>query len=90
MRKRLYLYLANALIFMGSLWQLEIADLCLTNGWPFGYLFTFLQFPLSMVWAVRDFWMMMLLGSFLLASAESLYWAIKRDREPSLTWNKVG
>jgi hypothetical protein len=78
MRRHCYLLILCSLVFMGSLWQLEIADLCLTNGWPFGYLFCLIQFPLAQVWAVRDFWMMLLAGSFLIVAAEAIYFSEKR------------
>lgn len=58
-----------ALVFMGSLWQLEIADLCIYNGWTFGYLFSLLKF--SNLWGVRDFWMLLMVVAFLIAVAPS-------------------
>jgi hypothetical protein len=47
-----------ALLFMASQWQLEIADLCIENGWQFKFFFNLIVF--SDAWAVRDFWLLML------------------------------
>ena len=42
-----------SLVFMGAKWQHEIAMLCVTNGWEFGW-------PFSIIWPnpwqAMDFW----------------------------------
>jgi len=49
---------------MGALWQLEIADLNLINGGvPFGYAFTWITIQNN--WAVRDFWMLLMILAFI-------------------------
>ena len=57
-----------ALFFMGAMWQLEIADLCIYNGWQFGYFFSFLKF--SNLWGVRDFWYLIATMAFIVAAYE--------------------
>lgn len=53
-----------SLVFMGAMWQLEIADLNLiNNGVPFGYAFTWIIIEDN--WAVRDFWMMLMIVAFI-------------------------
>jgi len=45
--------IALTLLYMGAQWQHEIAMLCVTNGWPFGW-------PFSIIWPnpwqAMDFW----------------------------------
>lgn len=73
------LYTANPLIFMGALWQLEIADLALIGNYPFRFLFNTLTF--HDVWAVRDFWMLTMLTTFLLASAQTIHLLLTRKNK---------
>jgi hypothetical protein len=51
-----------SLVFMGSLWQLEIAKLNMLHGWSFGYLFGLL-YPVNN-WAASDFFMLLMVASF--------------------------
>jgi len=56
-----------SLVFMGSMWQLEIADLNLINGGvPFGYAFTWIIIQNN--WAVRDFFMLLMIISFIMVA----------------------
>jgi hypothetical protein len=49
------------MLFMGSLWQLEIAKLNLLNGWPFGWPFSII-WPSN--WVATDFFMLLMMISF--------------------------
>jgi len=43
-----------------GLWQLEIADLCWFNNWNYQLLFQAITIPHHLIWAVRDFWMVII------------------------------
>lgn len=47
---------------MGSLWQLEIAELNIFNGWEFGWPFC-LMWPNN--WFARDFFLLLAILSFI-------------------------
>ena len=50
-----------SMLFMGSLWQLEIAKLNLLNGWRFGWPFS-IMWPNN--WVASDFFMLFMIVSF--------------------------
>ena len=64
LNKKRLIDIVASLVFMGALWQLEIADLNLINGGvPFGYAFTWITIQNN--WAVRDFWMLLMILAFI-------------------------
>ena len=63
-----------SLVFMGAKWQHEIAMLCVTNGWDFGW-------PFSIIWPnpwqAMDFWELLQLicyGSIIACSVGFGWW----------------
>jgi hypothetical protein len=53
-----------ALMYMGCMWQIEIAYINICNGWPFTYLFTWVQVD---NWAAKDFFYLLQCASFVVA-----------------------
>lgn len=54
-----FLTIALPMLVVGALWQIEIADINLLMGWQYAYIFTTIVIENN--WAVRDFWMLIIL-----------------------------
>jgi hypothetical protein len=56
-----------SLVFMGSMWQLEITVLNRLNGdFPFGYFFSIIRGVDN--WAAADFWMLLMIVAFVVVA----------------------
>ncbi len=72
--------------FIGALWQLEQADLAWVLGWgSFWFLFDTLN--IKNIFAVRDFWMFLMIVSLMIISVIAIYEIGNKNSCPKKIWD---